>query len=180
MNREELFERYKPIVVPKIVLGKAFNAVPHYIAPAKGNLSETPVFCLEDMKENRYVAYLRGLNKKDVKPDREYKMIVRGLGSLESEICVAFLEERVEIDNLIHVQAEEKHDTTDKLVGKFMHYQVFIDNFNILNEVDVEKGNYIFGKAYHIGGREKCFIDLMPISVVSEERYLKHKNRIFR
>lgn len=184
MNNHVLINAYETIPVKGLYHGKLLEATPHYIAHSKGKLSETPVFCLEDIRDNSfYMAYLRGLNERDVKEDKLYKMIVRGFGSFDEKINtgMVFLEERVEVDNLIHVCAEGLHNANpNRLVGKFMHYTVFINRKNSEDSLMVNQGDYVFGKACQVGGKENCFIDLAPVSVVNEERYSRNKNRIFR
>jgi len=177
---------YERIHLDRIEAGRTtFNAVPHFMAMPKENLEGKPAFYLEDEIEI-YTGYLQGLNPRDVDEDREYKLIVRGVGNrLRDSTFQVFLEERVEKNDLIHVPVIDKHNKhSNKLVGGFLQhgdrfprYTTFMYNRTPKNEV-ISIGDFVYGRVKDV--KNNNLLELAPISIVSKSRGDKWKNRIIR
>ncbi|MEK6873249.1 MAG: hypothetical protein AABW91_00210 [Nanoarchaeota archaeon] len=170
--------------------GVVFEAFPHFIAPEKHNVPESPAMFIKDLSTGRvFTGFVRALNPRDIKIDRNYKLVIRGVGhELKDHTTALFLEEIVEPGDKIHVHTTDL-SKNEKLFGRFLRYNINKDGkdkyrYTVFVHASnggtrFTPGDYIFGRAEHV-----CFsrnsIDLVPISAVTESRYLNFENMIIK
>ena len=179
------------IKLGKVHLGITFNATPHFIASAKVDMPPIPGFYIKDeLTEKVYTGYLKGLNEKDISEKQEYKMIIRGVGNkMKDYTHQLFLEERLEEENQIHFQVNDFKDKDgQKLVGEFLDYPGIKPRYLIFvkhrfenngNVIEIYPNDFVFGRVTNVNITHHM-VEVHPISIISKERYLRHKNRIFR
>lgn len=179
------------IKLERVSHGLTFDARPHFIASAKKDMPPIPGFYIEDIRSEKvYTGYLKGLNERDISENQTYKMIIRGIGDkLKDYTYQLFLEERVENGNQIHFQVEDfKEGDEHKLVGGFLDYSgrkpnylAFVKRKSRINgEIfEIYPDDFVFGSVSNVDKNNRI-LEMNPISIVNEKRYLKHKNRIFR
>lgn len=178
------------IPLPSIKKGVIFDAKPHFIAPSKGYIPEKPGFYIRNSDSGDvYIGYLNNLHPAEMPSNvsknlrvcnKEYKMIIRGVGERKNfnGFGHLILEERLEPEDAIHFQVE-RVNSPQRFFGRFLKYGVFVNNTPVIKDREVKKGDYIFGKVERITGEHR-FVDLKPVSIVSESRYQKWKNRVIR
>ena len=105
--------------------GVVFEAFPHFIAPEKHNVPESPAMFIKDLSTGRvFTGFVRALNPRDIKIDRKYKLVIRGIGHwLKDNTTALFLEEIVEPGDKIHVHTTSM-SKNEKLFGRFLRYNI--------------------------------------------------------
>ena len=153
---------------------------PHFIAPPKGQLQACLGFYLEDSASGEvFTGYLREVNQRDISLDKEFKLIVRGIGGIvdRDKTRLAFLEQYLMPGNQVHVQAIDEGKNPGVLIGNFMKYKAFIDKRDREKKLFVNVEDYVFGNVSWVSEDHYKF-NLSPTSVVSQDRYEKWRNVI--
>jgi hypothetical protein len=172
---------FQQIRIEGVSKGTILDAKPHFIAPARGNLPKKPGFYIRDSNNGEvFTGYLYNLPWKDISLEREYKMIVRGIGEINKDCTKHMvLEERLEPENHICINIERQSDK-NRFFGRFLRYGIFINQgkYEISGD-EIKKSDYLIGCIEKITGEHR-FADLIPLKTISKEEYNAGLNRVFR
>ena len=128
------------------------------------------VYLYDEKNEERLTGFIKKINPLDFNKE-EFDLIIRGRNNSKPEII--YLEQVVFEEDKIYVKPFNYYKNRDYLVGKFLSYNVFVDNYEVKPE------DFIFGKIYSVNEVHKG-LNLSMLKKVSQEEYEENIERIFR
>jgi len=151
------------------------DSVPEIVYDEKGRIicDKNPEFHLVDRETGeRYKGYIKKLNPKDFE-NKPFNLIIRGM----NKEGILFAEERVEKEDLVHLEMLRLSQKHKKPYCRFLSYDAFVEMSS--REYGSKESRFVFGKVKYRMKNHKTF-GIDPIRFVSEDEFRGEENRIIR